>query len=83
MYRGGVGQGAGSTTGTTRARLHARRPRWPAGIAEPVAKAYSIRSLPSYYVVDAQGRIAERLRAVHDTQEIVAKLAESTKAVGG
>ena len=54
-----------------------------AGWGADVAKAYSISSLPSYYVVDAQGRIAERLRAVHDTQEIVAKIAESTKVAGG
>ncbi|MCE2449572.1 MAG: TlpA family protein disulfide reductase [Candidatus Latescibacteria bacterium] len=59
--------------------VHLRAAGWSAD----VAKAYSIRSLPSYYVVDARGRIAERLRAVHDTQEIVAKLAESTKAAGG
>ena len=59
--------------------VHLRAAGWGA----EVAKAYSIRSLPSYYVVDAQGRIAERLRAVHDTQEIVAKIAESIKAVGG
>ncbi|MDE2732999.1 MAG: TlpA disulfide reductase family protein [Gemmatimonadota bacterium] len=59
--------------------VHLRAAGWSAD----VAKAYSIRSLPSYYVVDAQGRIAERLRAVYDTQEIVAKIAESTKAAGG
>ena len=54
-----------------------------AGWGADVAKAYSIHSLPSYYLVDAQGRVAERLRAVYDTQEIVAKIAESTKAAGG
>ena len=59
--------------------VHLRAAGWGAD----VAKAYSIHSLPSYYVVDAQGRIAERLRAVYDTQEIVAKIAESTKAAGG
>ena len=59
--------------------VHLRAAGWGAD----VAKAYSIRSLPSYYLVDAQGRIAERLRAVHDTQGIVAKIAESTKAAGG
>ena len=59
--------------------VHLRAAGWSAD----VAKAYSISSLPSYYVVDAQGRIAERLRGVHDTQEIVAKIAESTKAAGG
>ena len=59
--------------------VHLRAAGWGA----EVAKAYSIHSLPSYYVVDAQGRIAERLRAVYDTQEIVAKIAESTKAAGG
>ena len=59
--------------------VHLRAAGWGAD----VAKAYSIRSLPSYYVVDAQGRIAERLRGVYDTQGIVAKLAESTKAAGG
>ena len=59
--------------------VHLRAAGWGAD----VAKAYSISSLPSYYVVDAQGRIAERLRGVYDTQGIVAKLAESTKAAGG
>ena len=59
--------------------VHLRAAGWGAD----VAKAYSIHSLPSYYLVDAQGRIAERLRAVYDTQEIVAKIAESTKAAGG
>ena len=59
--------------------VHLRAAGWSAD----VAKAYSISSLPSYYVVDAQGRIAERLRGVYDTQGIVAKIAESTKAAGG
>ena len=59
--------------------VHLRAAGWGAD----VAKAYSISSLPSYYVVDAQGRIAERLRGVYDTQGIVAKIAESTKAAGG
>ena len=59
--------------------VHLRAAGWGAD----VAKAYSIHSLPSYYVVDAQGRIAERLRVLDDTQEIVAKIAESTKAAGG
>ena len=59
--------------------VHLRAAGWGAD----VAKAYNIRSLPSYYVVDAQGRIAERLRVLDDTQEIVAKIAESTKAAGG
>ncbi len=59
--------------------VHLRAAGWSAD----VAKAYSISSLPSYYVVDAQGRIAERLRGVYDTQGIVAIIAESTKAAGG
>ena len=59
--------------------VHLRAAGWGAD----VAKAYSISSLPSYYVVDAQGRIAERLRGVYDTQGIVAIIAESTKAAGG
>jgi peroxiredoxin len=59
--------------------VHLRAAGWGAD----VAKAYSISSLPSYYVVDAQGLIAERLRAVYDTQGIVAKIAASTKAAGG
>ena len=59
--------------------VHLRAAGWGAD----VAKAYSIHSLPSYYVVDAQGRIAERLRVLDDTQKIVAKIAESTKAAGG
>lgn len=59
--------------------VHLRAAGWGAD----VAKAYSISSLPSYYVVDAQGRIAERLHGVYDTQGIVAKIAESTKAAGG
>ena len=59
--------------------VHLRAAGWSAD----VAKAYSISSLPSYYVVDAQGRIAERLRGVYDTPGIVAIIAESTKAAGG
>ncbi len=58
--------------------VHLRAAGWSAD----VAKAYSISSLPSYYVVDAQGRIAERLRVLDDTQGIVAIIAESTKAAG-
>ena len=58
--------------------VHLRAAGWGAD----VAKAYSISSLPSYYVVDAQGRIAERLRVLDDTQGIVAIIAESTKVAG-
>ena len=42
-----------------------------------VAKSYNVKSLPEYYIVDAQGLIVERLPLVSDTDEIVATLKKS------
>jgi len=48
-----------------------------AGFGAKVAKAYNVSSLPSYYLVDSQGIIVERLPGVKQTKEIVAKIEAS------
>ena len=53
--------------------VHVRAHGW----GSEVAKSYNVTSLPEYYIVDAQGLIAERLSNVHDTDEIVATLKKS------
>ena len=53
--------------------VHVRAHGWES----EVAKIYNVTSLPEYYIVDAQGLIAERLSTVHDTDEIVATLKKS------
>ena len=42
-----------------------------------MAKSYQVNSLPSYYLVDSQGLIVERLRMLRDTDEIVAMIEKS------
>ena len=53
--------------------VHVRAHGW----GSEVAKSYNVTSLPEYYIVDAQGLIAERLSKVSDTDEIVATLKKS------
>ena len=53
--------------------VHVRAHGW----GSEVAKIYNVTSLPEYYIVDAQGLIAERLSNVHDTDEIIATLKKS------
>ena len=53
--------------------VHVRAHGWES----EVAKIYNVTSLPEYYIVDAQGLIAERLSNVHDTDEIIATLKKS------
>ena len=53
--------------------VHVRAHGW----GSEVAKSYNVTSLPEYYIVDAQGLIAERLSTVHDTDEIVATIEKS------
>ncbi len=53
--------------------VHVRAPGWGAD----VAKAYNVRGIPSYYLVDSGGFIVERLRGVEDIDEIVAKIDET------
>ena len=48
-----------------------------AGWGEDVAKSYQVNSLPSYYLVDSQGLIVERLSGVWDTDGIVATIERS------
>ncbi len=48
-----------------------------AGWGSEVAKAYQVSALPSYYLVDSQGLIVERLSGVMDTDEIIAMIEES------
>ena len=47
------------------------------GFGSDVAKSYQVNALPSYYLVDSQGLIVERLRRVSDTDEIVAMIEKS------
>ena len=53
--------------------VHVRADGWGAD----VAKSYQVNSLPSYYLVDSQGLIVERLRMLRNTDEIVATIAKS------
>lgn len=53
--------------------VHVRAHGW----GSEVAKSYNVTSLPEYYIVDAQGLIAERLSTVSDTDEIVATIEKS------
>ena len=53
--------------------VHVRADGWGAD----VAKSYQVNSLPSYYLVDSQGLIVERLRILRDTDEIVATIGKS------
>ena len=53
--------------------VHVRADGWGAD----VAKSYQVNSLPSYYLVDSQGLIVERLRMIRDTDEIVATIEKS------
>ncbi|MBT4504899.1 MAG: TlpA family protein disulfide reductase [Gemmatimonadetes bacterium] len=48
-----------------------------AGFGAEVAKVYNMSSLPSYYLVNSQGKIVERLPGVQQTKEIVAKIEAS------
>ena len=53
--------------------VHVRADGWSAD----VAKSYQVNSLPSYYLVDSQGLIVERLRMIRRTDEIVATIEKS------
>ena len=53
--------------------VHVRADGWGAD----VAKSYQVNSLPSYYLVDSQGLIVERLRILRNTDEIVATIEKS------
>ena len=53
--------------------VHVRAHGW----GSEVAKIYNVKSLPEYYLVDAQGLIVERLSTVSDTDEIVAAIEKS------
>ena len=53
--------------------VHVRADGWGAD----VAKSYQVNSLPSYYLVDSQGLIVERLRMIRRTDEIVATIEKS------
>ena len=53
------------------------------GWSSDVAKAYSVGRLPSYYLIDAQGLVVERLSGVRNTPKVVAKIAESVYPLGG
>ena len=47
------------------------------GLSSDVAKSYQVNSLPSYYLVDSQGLIVERLRILRNTDAIVAMIEKS------
>lgn len=53
------------------------------GWSSDVAKAYSVGRLPSYYLIDAQGLVVERLSGVRNTPKVVAKITESVYPSGG
>ena len=48
-----------------------------AGMGSDVARSYNIDALPSYYLVDSQGFLVERLSGVRDTDAIVAMIEKS------
>ena len=47
------------------------------GMGSDVARSYNISALPSYYLVDSQGLLVERLFSVKDTDGIVATIEQS------
>ena len=47
------------------------------GLGSDVAKSYQVSSLPSYYLVDSQGLLVERLFSVKNTDAIVATIGKS------
>ena len=47
------------------------------GFGSDVAKSYQVNALPSYYLVDSQGQIVERLSGVSDTDAIAAMIEKS------
>ena len=53
------------------------------GWSSDAAIAYSVGRLPSYYLIDAQGLVVERLSGVRNTPQVVAKIAESVYPSGG
>ncbi len=53
------------------------------GWSSDAAIAYSVGRLPSYYLIDAQGLVVERLSRVRNTPKVVAKIAESVYPSGG
>ena len=53
--------------------IHVRVAGWGAD----VAKSYQVKAIPSYYLVDSQGLIVERLSGVWDTDGIVATIEKS------
>ena len=59
--------------------IHLRVSGW----SSDIAKAYSVGRLPSYYLIDAQGLVVERLSGVRNTPKVVAKIAESVYPSGG
>ena len=59
--------------------IHLRVDGW----SSDVAIAYSVGRLPSYYLIDAQGLVVERLSGVRNTPQVIAKIAESVYPSGG
>ena len=57
--------------------VHVRVGGWGAD----VAKSYQVKAIPSYYLVDSQGLIVERLSGVWDTDEIVATIEKSCNSL--
>ncbi len=53
--------------------VHVRAHGW----GSEVAKSYNVTRLPEYYIVDAQGLIAEHPSTVRDTDEIIATIEKS------
>ena len=53
--------------------VHVRADGWGAD----AAKSYQVNSLPSYYLVDSQGLIVERLKTLRNTDEIVVMIEKS------
>ncbi len=47
------------------------------GLGSDVAKSYQVSSLPSYYLVDSQGLLVERLFSVKNTDAIVTTIGKS------
>ena len=47
------------------------------GFGSDVAKSYQVNALPSYYLVDSQGLIVERLSGLSDTDAIAATIEKS------
>ena len=50
--------------------------RAPGGWQSEVARRYQVKSIPSYLLLDPEGRIAGRIESVHDVAAVVGRIEE-------